>query len=65
MKMKLGILLLAFLATVGFSGAIAAQHEDEGHTNKHTHGTPRSNIEIIFAKRHYKDRNPHLNWFQN
>jgi len=44
MKIKLGIILLAFLATVGFSGAMAAQHVEEGHTNKHSHGPLRSNI---------------------
>jgi hypothetical protein len=51
MKRNLGILLLAFLAVVGFSGAIAAQHVDEGHNNRHAHGPPRSNIRLTGTER--------------
>ena len=64
MKIKLGIILLAFLATVGFSGAMAAQHVEEGHTNKHAHGPPRSNISINSANRCHNSSKCHLECFQ-
>ena len=63
MKRRLGILLLAVLAAVGFSGAIAAQHVDEGHSNRHSHGPPRSNIRIG-TKSRCESIKRHLNWFQ-
>ena len=64
MKRKLSIILLAFLATVGFYGAIAAQHDDdEGHTDKHSHGPPRRNIRIININGHQDSRKHSLNWF--
>jgi|GEM_PF-3912656 len=53
MKRNLGILLLAFLVAVGFSGAMAAQHVEEGHSNRHAHGPPRSNIKISTRRRNY------------
>ena len=64
MKIKLGIILLAFLATVGFSGAMAAQHVEEGHNNKHAHGPPRSNISINSTNRHHNSSKCHLKLFQ-
>ena len=64
MKIKLGIILLAFLATVGFSGAMAAQHVEEGHTNKHAHGPPRSNSQINSANRCPNSSKCHLKCFQ-
>lgn len=64
MKIKLGVILLAFLATVGFSGAMAAQHVEEGHTNKHSHGPPRSNTQIISTNRCPKSRKCHFRLFQ-
>jgi len=64
MKIKLGIILLAFLATVGFSGAMAAQHVEDGHNNKHAHGPPRSNISINSANRCHNSSKRHLKWFK-
>ncbi len=58
MKQKLGIFIIAFLATVGLSEAIAAQHVEEGHTNKHAHGPPRSNSTIIRDKHHNLRNHP-------
>lgn len=63
MKIKLVILLLAFLAAVGFSGAMAAQHVEEGHNNRHSHGPPRSNVSIASIGRHPKSSNCHLELF--
>jgi len=62
MKQKIGILLIAFLATVGISEAIAAQHVEEGHITKHTHGPPRSS-RIIINDKHSNSRNHTPNWF--
>ncbi len=65
MKIKLGIILLAFLAAVGFSGAMAAQHVEEGHSNKHAHGPPRSNIsKITSTNRCHNSSKCHLKLFQ-
>ncbi len=60
MKKRLGILLIAILAVQGFSEAIAAQHVEEAHSNRHAHGPPRSDSEII-REEHHNSRNQHLN----
>lgn len=64
MKIKLGIILLAFLAAVGFSGAMAAQHVEEGHNNKHSHGPPRSNTSITSKNRRHNSSKCHLRLFR-
>jgi hypothetical protein len=64
MKIKLGIILLAFLAAVGFSGAIAAQHVEEGHNNRYAHGPPRSNISMASTNRCHDSSKCRLKLFQ-
>ncbi|HEX3013238.1 MAG TPA: hypothetical protein VHO92_03050 [Methanobacterium sp.] len=64
MKIKLGVILLALLATVGFSGAMAAQHVEEGHSNRHSHGPPRSNISITSTNRCHNSSKCHFRFFQ-
>ena len=51
MKIRIGAILLIILATVGFSGTMAAQHVEEEHTNRKTHGPPRTNTHITYIKK--------------
>ena len=65
MKKRIGAILLIILATVGFSGTMAAQHVEEKHTNQKTHGPPRSKANINHLKRHHKSQKHQLNCFQS
>jgi hypothetical protein len=64
MKIKIGAVLLIILATIGFSGTIAAQHAAEEHTRRKTHGPPRSEANINHIKRYYKSQNHQLDCFK-
>ena len=63
MKTKIGAILLIILAALGFSETMAAQHAEEEHTRRKTHGPPRSKANINHIKRHHKSKNHHLNCF--
>ena len=65
MKIRIGAILLVILATVGFSGTMAAQHVEEEHITKQTHGPPRSKANINHLKRHHKSQKHQLNCFQS
>jgi len=56
MKIRLGIILIVFLALIGYSGAIAAQHDGEEHINRRSHGPLSSNIGITGKNEQYKSR---------
>jgi hypothetical protein len=64
MKIKIGAILLIILATIGFSGTMAAQHVEEKHTNRQVHGPPRTNTHMIYIKRRHKPRSYQLDCFQ-
>jgi ABC-type nickel/cobalt efflux system permease component RcnA len=63
MKTKIGAILLIILAALGFSETMAAQHAEEEHTRRKTHGPPRSNANINHLERHHKSQNHHLDCF--
>ena len=65
MKIKIGAILLIILTTIGFSGTMAAQHVGEEHSNKKTHGPPKSKANINHIKRYHKSRHHQLSCFQN
>ena len=65
MKTKIGAILLIILAALGFSETMAAQHAEEEHTRRKTHGPPRSKANINHLKRHHKSQKHQLNCFQS
>ncbi|MGB9980335.1 hypothetical protein [Methanobacterium sp.] len=63
MKIKIGAILLIILATVGFSGTMAAQHVEEKHTCRQTHGPPITNTHTIYIRRRHKPRSHQFDCF--
>lgn len=64
MKIKVGAILLIILATIGFSGTIAAQHvAKEDHSRRKTHGPPRTNTHRIYVERRHKPKTSKLDCF--